>query len=160
MELFVDITVTLCLSIPLESTSESFSVKMRPVKSLHLEIGFDFPPPRRVLYNLDQPEGNAKSMIFPSKSLNLTRVSFDITLLILLRLSLFSQYDLVGTMVICGDYFTVKFFGYHGVDFLFQVCISFAYFRFYFMFCMLDMFLISFVNFYQCILFVVISLLH
>ena len=91
MVLFVDSTVTLCLRTPVESIPESSPVKMRPVKSLPGEIGFNFLPPRRVLHNLDQTGENVLAMVFPNESLNLTGLSFDITLLILLRQSLVSQ---------------------------------------------------------------------
>ena len=84
------------LSTQAESTPESRTVKMRPVKPLPSKKGLDFPSPRYI-HNLVHPEENVESLIFPEDFLNFTPVSFDITLVILLR----SPCSLVGS---CRDY--------------------------------------------------------
>ena len=93
-------------------------MKMRPVKSFPGEIGFDLSSPRRVLHNPVQPGENVKLIIFPSECLNFTRMSFGITPVILVRHSLVRQYQLFRILIICGDYFTVNFFGYDSLAFV------------------------------------------
>ena len=50
--------ITPGLGARVESTPESFSVKNWPVNLLPGKKGLGFPPPRCILHNLVQPEGN------------------------------------------------------------------------------------------------------